>query len=110
MDTCIFCKISQKQIPSEFIYENSEVFVIRDINPKDKTHLLIIPKVHISDLNRLDPASSLSVALFEAIQSTAKMLENNHYRLQVNTGAASGQEVFHLHFHLLSSSKLKSGI
>lgn len=107
-NSCLFCKIINKQIPASIIYENNDVIVFKDINPKDTTHLLIVPKIHTNDLNSLDLRTIDSTEIFKTIQKLGTLLEKNHYRIQLNNGKEAGQEIFHLHFHFLSSSKLKS--
>lgn len=109
MEDSIFTKILNKEIPAEFIAETDDLFVIKDINPKDNTHLLIITKKQIPTLNDLDPNSDLLNKIVELAQKLAKdLLEKPEYRLQVNVGREGGQEVFHIHFHFLSKFKLKS--
>lgn len=106
MKDCIFCQIANKVIPAEFIHESDSYFAIKDINPKSKTHILIIPKQHFSDSNTLP--SSFGNELFEFIAKLGTKLNQNHYKIQINTGSESGQEVFHFHAHFISSSALKS--
>lgn len=107
-DKSIFSKILDGEIPSEIIYQDDVFFVIKDINPKANTHLLIISKESIKTLNDIDPDSEVANDLIKTIQVVANLLEEPQYRIQINCGAKAGQEVFHLHVHLLSSSKLKS--
>ena len=108
MNDCIFCKIRDGVIPSPKLYEDDEVFVIRDIEPKAKCHYLMIPKKHfklLSDMTREDEAM-LSRA-FSKIASLAPTLGlENGYRIIINQGEDGGQTVFHLHIHILGGEKL----
>ncbi len=103
MDDCIFCKIISKQIPSEFIYEDDKCVAFNDIHPKAKHHFLIVPKAHISTISDIEESNS---ALMGHLIFVAKKLgiEKNltHYNLQFNVGRGAGQEVFHIHLHLMS--------
>ena len=103
MSDCIFCKIAAGEIPSERVYEDDDVVVFRDINPRAPTHVLAIPRRHIADAHALTEADApLLVALFDALNRVADQagLERG-YRIVTNVGPESGQSVFHLHFHLL---------
>ena len=103
---CIFCKIVEGEIPSNKILENSEFLCFHDANPRAPIHLLIIPKVHVEKFQ--DASASLIGAITPFIQEVAtKMgLDLSGYRLIVNNGENGGQEVPHLHFHLLGGTKL----
>ena len=100
MDTCVFCKIRDKVIPKEFIYEDEETMVFPDIHPKKPIHLLVVAKKHIDDLLMVKD-KGLTMKLLETIQSMIKKfgLSEKGYRLEVNGGGA--QIVNHLHFHIL---------
>ena len=104
---CIFCKIVEGEIPSNKIAENDEFIAFHDINPIAPVHLLVIPKKHIKDFNEVDSATMANMTEF--IQEVAKKLELdiNGYRLITNIGKDGGQEVPHLHFHILGGAKLK---
>lgn len=108
---CIFCKIGKGEIPSEFLYQDGSVFAISDINPKAPVHILIIPFAHVGALNsesteRLQTLGSL----FNAGAALAKQFNvtENGYRLVVNQGPDSGQEVPHLHMHLLAGRRMSA--
>lgn len=105
MSDCIFCKIANGAIPSEKIIDNEHFFVIKDIHPKAPVHLLLIPYLHIPSLFEAEPAHStmLSNMLLE-LKNLAKKYELTGFRTIINSGKSSGQEVFHLHFHLLANS------
>lgn len=102
---CIFCKIIDKEIPAKIVKEDSEFIAFRDINPQASTHLLIIPKVHTKDFQTtsLDVLSSLG-GFIQGLASEFGLEDN--YKLQVNNGSKAGQEVPHLHFHLLSNQSI----
>jgi len=109
MDQCIFCKISNRSIPSKIVYENEQVLAFEDLNPQAPTHILIIPKKHIATLN--DAAAEDQSLLGELILSAANIAKDRHisgsgYRLVANTNAGAGQSVFHIHFHLLGGRSL----
>ena len=109
MSDCIFCKIVNGEIPSKKIFENDQFFAFHDINPKAKVHALVIPKKHIPtymDLNQED--ASLMSELPNAIQRVAKELniDESGFRIVNNCKDDGGQEVYHLHFHILGGEKL----
>lgn len=99
---CIFCKIINKEVKAEIVYEDDNVLAFKDIKPKSSVHILVIPKEHISTLNEIDEKNSHLIAkVMESIPKIAKKLKiENGYRIINNCGAAAGQEVFHIHFHL----------
>jgi len=101
MSDCIFCKIVNKEIPSNFVYEDDAVVAINDLNPQAETHVLVIPKTHIASLAELED-EELMVKLLKGVKTTAKTLGLTDYRTIMNTGAGAGQTVFHLHVHILS--------
>lgn len=109
MDDCIFCKIIKGEIPSEKVYEDEEILVFKDINPATPIHVLVIPKKHISTLMEIGQEDSeLMAKIMQAIQKVAKQLgvDKSGFRLIANCGPDSGQEVMHIHFHLLAGKKM----
>lgn len=100
----IFTKIIQREIPSEIVYEQDDIIVIKDIHPKAKTHLLIIPKKEIATINDLDENDrALLAEMFFVAKKVAKDLSiDAGYQLHFNVWALGGQEVMHIHLHLLS--------
>ena len=105
---CIFCKIVAGDIPSTKVYEDDTVLAFRDINPEAPTHIIVIPKEHISSANEICEANSAVVAhIFEVIPkiAAAEGLVDG-YRIITNIGENGGQSVHHLHFHLLGGKKL----
>ena len=106
---CIFCKIIDGDIPCKKIFESESVLAFHDINPKAPVHALIVPKIHVQDINSLDSEHSAFIAdIFKSIPEIAKILDvyASGYRIVTNNGKNSGQEVFHLHFHLLGGAPL----
>ncbi len=101
---CLFCKIINKEIPSDFIYANDRVVVFRDINPQAPTHLLIVPKKHIRSIN--DITDEDSEVLAEMIMIAREMAQKESvaesgYKLFFNVERGGGQVIFHLHLHLV---------
>ena len=101
MEDCIFCKIINTEIPSNFVYENEDVIAINDLNPKAETHVLVIPKKHVASLNELNDETE-ALKIFKGIKETVKKLGLTDYRTVINTGKNAGQTVFHLHVHILA--------
>lgn len=109
MDDCIFCKIIKKEIPSSIVYEDSEILAFRDINPVAPVHILVIPKKHISSLIDLNKEDELLIGrIYTVINKIAKQeeIDEKGFRVVVNCGEDGGQEVKHLHFHILGGKKL----
>ena len=100
MENCIFCKIANGEIPSTRIYENDYVFAINDLHPKAPRHILLIPKVHVEKFADLDD-KNLAMELYQAIHEITKQENISNYQLHVNNGARAGQEVMHLHIHIM---------
>ncbi len=107
-DSCIFCKILARQIPSSIIAENDYVFVLKDIAPKAPIHYLIIPKKHISDIASLTQDDKLIAAsILYMAQHLSKTVDGaQSFKLINNNGTSVGQSVFHIHFHFLAGSRL----
>ena len=101
MSDCIFCKIINGDFQTKFVYENEYAVVFNDINPKADTHLLVVPRLHVESLNELDDENLLGKLLMTVKEVTNK-LNIKAYRTVINTGKEAGQEVFHLHIHILS--------
>lgn len=105
---CIFCKIASGQIPSEKVYESANVLAFKDISPVAPEHILVIPKKHISSIEDITGEDSLHVAeLFMAAKeiSRERTLTEKGYRLIINNGKAAGQEVLHLHMHIIGGKE-----
>ncbi len=109
MEDCIFCKIANKEISSEILYEDEFVAVFKDLEPQAPVHILIVPKKHIASLNDLtaDDAELLARIVLAA-QKLAKDngIAERGYRLVNNCGIEGGQTVGHLHFHLLGGREM----
>ena len=99
-ENCIFCKIIRGDFNTEFVYENEHLVVFKDINPKAPVHLLVVPKIHVPSLNELDDKDLLG-ELMLGVKEAAKKVGLKSYRTQINTGKEAGQEVSHLHIHVL---------
>ena len=100
-EDCIFCKIANKEIPTEFVYEDEHVVAFRDLNPQAPVHVLVIPKEHYASINEVTDKEVFAHLMY-GVQKTAEKLNIKEYRTVVNTGAAAGQTVFHIHVHVLS--------
>lgn len=106
---CIFCKIINKEIPSQFIFENENLVAFRDLNPQAPVHILVVPKMHISSMNEITRENSHIVAeIFETISDIAEQegIKESGYRVISNCGEDGCQSVQHLHFHLVGGKKL----
>lgn len=99
-EDCIFCKIINGDFNTEFVYENEYVVVFKDINPKAPIHLLVVPKTHVASLNELED-KNLMAELLMAVKETTKKIGLKSYKTLINTGKEAGQEVFHIHVHIL---------
>ena len=109
MEECIFCKIVNKEIPSEIVYEDQGILAFKDINPQAPTHILLIPKEHFASLNTIpeEKREIFSSLLLKARQiAEEKGIAQSGYRIVLNTERDSGQEVFHIHFHLLGGRRM----
>lgn len=109
MEDCIFCKIIKKEIPSNIVYEDEEIIAFKDINPAAPIHILVIPKKHIESLAKMDKEDEATIGkIYGVINTIASQLgfKEKGYRVIVNCGKDGGQEVGHLHFHLLAGKQL----
>ena len=109
MDNCIFCKIIKGEIPSEKVYEDEEILAFKDINPAAPIHILVIPKKHITSLAHMEKDDEIIVGkIYGVINKIAEEqgVKDNGYRVIVNCGKDAGQEVMHLHFHILAGKQL----
>ncbi len=107
---CIFCKISQREVPADIVYEDDDLIAFNDIGPQAPTHVLIIPKIHIASVNELTETNSNVVSKLvlraKAIAAERGLAEPG-YRLIMNCNEQGGQTVFHIHLHLLGGRQLK---
>lgn len=109
MSECIFCKIVNKEIPSEIIYEDGRIIAFKDIEPKAPLHLLLLPKKHIPSVNHLEvDDKELIGELILIAQKIAREqgVAETGYRLSFNVGEDAGQTIEHLHLHLMGGGKL----
>ncbi len=109
MDDCLFCKIIEKKIPSEAVYEDDMIYAFNDIKPEAPIHVLIVPKLHIDSVQKLNSDNEqYIVAIHHAANEIAKKLGiyDKGYRLINNCGPDAGQSVLHLHYHLLGGKFL----
>ncbi|MFH0818872.1 MAG: histidine triad nucleotide-binding protein [Patescibacteria group bacterium] len=110
MTDCIFCKIVAHEIPANIIFENEHIMAFHDINPKARVHILIISKKHICSVNEItEKDTQIITEVFLSAKQIAKEqnILDSGYRITVNTGPDSGQEVAHIHWHLMGGGKLK---
>ena len=108
-EDCLFCKIINREIPADIVYEDDTVLAFRDINPQAPIHTLIIPHRHISNLN--DANSDHQELLGYMILAATKIAKDNGvdesgYRLVMNCNEHGGQTVFHIHLHILAGRQL----
>lgn len=104
MSDCLFCKIADHSIPSKIVLENDQVVAFEDINSQAPTHILVVPRKHISTLNDVTPEDQnlLGAVVMTAIQiANNRRISSSGYRLVWNTNRGAGQSVFHIHLHLL---------
>lgn len=109
MSDCIFCKMAEGVIRPDVVYETDRVMAFRDINPQAKVHVLVIPKQHIPTLDDFPSnESGLAGDLFAAVREVARLegLDRGGYRTVINCREDGGQEVFHLHLHVLGGRKM----
>jgi len=108
---CIFCKIVQGKIPSRKVYEDDEILAFHDIHPWAPVHFLMIPKVHIASLAQAGPQDApvlgrmMALAPKLALQEGCTPYPEGGYRVVINTGNIGGQEVHHLHLHVLGGPR-----
>ena len=110
-DNCIFCKIATGAIPSRKVYEDDELFAFHDIHPAAPVHFLIIPKAHIASLAQAGPAQAdqlgrmMVLAPRLAMEQGCNPYPTGGFRIVVNTGEEGGQEVPHLHLHVMGGPR-----
>jgi histidine triad (HIT) family protein len=110
---CIFCKIANKEMDSDIIYEDKDFIAFHDISPRAPIHVLIIPKKHIVSVNYLkEEHKELIGSLFLVAQKVVGQLgiRDKGYKLAFNVGKDGGQIVDHLHLHVLGGWKVKQGV
>ena len=106
-DDCLFCAIIAGTIPSTKVYEDESTYAFKDINPKAKVHVLIVPKHHVANVAELAASDPAELAhIVEVAQRIARDAFHGEYRLVFNTGRDAGQTVFHAHAHVLTCEVL----
>lgn len=110
---CIFCKIINKEIPSKIVYEDEEVLAFEDIAPQAPVHIVVIPKKHIEKITEIEKEDETLIGkIYSVINKIAreKQIAEEGFRVIINCGENGGQEVKHIHFHLLGGKKLSGKI
>lgn len=110
---CIFCKIINKEIPSKIVYEDDEVLAFEDIAPQAPIHIVVIPKKHIAKITEIEKEDEALIGkIYSVINKIAreKQIAEDGFRVIINCGENGGQEVKHIHFHLLGGKKLSGKI
>lgn len=108
MEDCIFCKIIKGDIPADKVYEDDEILAFKDINPAAPIHMLVIPKKHITNLLEIETEDEILITkIYKVINKIVNdmNIEKDGFRVIVNCGRDAGQEVMHLHFHILAGEK-----
>jgi len=109
MNDCIFCKIAAGEIPAQVVAQDDEFIAFADLQPLAPVHLLVIPRRHLPSLNEVDElGSDVAGRLLRFIAGTARSagVAGSGYRVITNTGSDSGQEVMHLHWHVIGGAPL----
>jgi histidine triad (HIT) family protein len=109
MDDCIFCRIASGEIPSDIVLQDGDFVAFRDINPKARVHVLVIPRDHVVSLNeQVDPKCGCGDGLLCFIVRVAEHegIKDSGYRVLTNVGRDADQIVQHLHFHVLGGEQL----
>lgn len=110
-DNCLFCKIAKGEIPSKTVYEDEEFRVFHDINPAAPVHLLVVPKHHIASMQNVTPDDAgwlgrmMALAPKIAVENGCNPGPEGGFRLVINSGVEGGQEVGHLHCHILGGNR-----
>ncbi len=110
MSDCLFCKMISGEITPDTVYEDDDVLAFRDLHPQAPTHVLVIPKRHISTINDLTGDDAVLVGkLFLAAKQVAQQdgIEEVGYRTVMNCNAGAGQSVFHIHLHVLGGRAMR---
>jgi histidine triad (HIT) family protein len=108
MSECIFCRIAAGEIPSEFVAQNDDYVAFSDLHPLAPVHLLVVPRRHVRSLNELGELGEEANELLPFIVSTARRagIADSGYRVVSNTGRDAGQEIDHLHWHIIGGRGL----
>ncbi|MBK9161854.1 MAG: histidine triad nucleotide-binding protein [Nitrosomonadales bacterium] len=107
-DNCLFCKIARGEIPSRKVYEDEDVFAFHDINPVAPVHFMLVPKMHLHSLQ--DAEAQHTILLGKMLLLASKLAQeqglDNGFRTVINTGKGGGQEIFHLHVHVIGGGNI----
>ena len=109
MSDCIFCKLAGGEVPADFIYESEDVVALADLHPLSPVHVLIIPKRHFATtLDMSDEAPEIFGAMLVASSAVARIkgIDKSGFRIILNTNADGGQEIFHVHMHVLGGEPI----
>ena len=109
MESCLFCRIANRELPAKMTYEDDRVVAFHDINPQAPVHVLICPRKHIPTLNGVTADDAALVAhMFDVARKIAEQfgVAQKGYRTVFNVNADAGQTVFHLHLHVIGGRKL----
>ena len=108
MSDCLFCKIARGEIPCRKVYEDDEVVAFHDINPAAQVHFMLVPKLHLASLMEAEEshAALLGRMLLLAPRLAREQGLENGFRTVINTGKGGGQEVFHLHIHIIGGGNI----
>jgi histidine triad (HIT) family protein len=110
-ENCLFCKIIERKIPSRIVFEDDEIFAFHDINPWAPVHFLMVPKLHIPSIAQLESQHAALIGRMMvlapklALEQGCKPYPEGGFRLVTNTGVEGGQEVHHLHFHVMGGPR-----
>lgn len=107
--SCLFCNIVKREVPATIVYEDTEIVAFHDIKPQAPTHILIIPKQHIATIDDTDtkdePLLGRMILAAKKIAHTEQLAETG-YRLVFNVNTQGGQEVYHIHLHILGGRQM----
>lgn len=108
MSDCLFCKIARGEIPSRKVYEDEDVYAFHDIHPVAPVHFMLIPKLHLDSLAQAEPqhAALLGKMMTLVPRLAVEQGLSNGFRTVINTGKGGGQEVFHLHIHIIGGGHI----
>lgn len=109
MTDCLFCRMIRGEIKPDVVLETDDVLSFRDINPQAPTHVLVVPKQHVSTINDLEPEHEALIGrLYLAAQEVARQegISESGYRTVMNCGEGAGQSVFHIHLHVLGGRRM----
>lgn len=110
MEGCLFCKIVNREIPSQVVYEDDRVLAFKDINPLAPVHILLIPKEHLTNVLDIDESNGDLVAHIHVVANKLAKeagIAEKGFRIVTNCNKEGGQIIFHLHYHLIGGEELR---